>query len=299
MVCVRRAWLTMGSLRLELEDEAAGYFCTELDLGYPDVREVTSNRPDRDGVDDRTRLMGSRAVSANIRGTDGGTMTPDEIATIFAPYMIPGVRPQLHYVLDRPGAPERFVTVRAAGYAWPISGERSREIQLSWVAPDPVLRDPTVRVATAFAGSSVTGGRTYSLTFDRTYPPAGSGGPTVAIISSAGDVPVRPRVDIYGPITDPVVTFDATDAGGAPLESFVLRFAPGFRVDAGTFVSIDTDAKTITDRTGASLMGRLDWSGTVWPILPVAPDQSRMTLAGSSSSPITQVQATWTDGYLA
>jgi hypothetical protein len=298
VVCVRRAWLTMGSLRLELEDSDAGYYCTELDLGYPDVREVTSNRPDRDGVDDRTRLMGSRAVSANIRGTDEGTMTPDEIATTFAPYMIPGVRPQLHYVLDRPGLPERFVTLRAAGYAWPISGARSREIQLSWVAPDPVLRDPTVRVATAFAGSTVTGGRTYSLVFDRTYPPAG-GGPTVATISSAGDVPVRPRVDIYGPVTDPVVTFDATDAGGAPLESFTLRFVPGFRIDAGAVVSIDTDAKTVADRAGASLMGRLDWAATVWPILPVAPNLTRMALAGSSTSSITQAQATWTDGYLA
>ena len=108
MVCVRRAWLVLGASTLALEDTDAGYYCTELNLGYPDVREVVENRPaPLDGTVDRTALFGSRAVSANITGQSGHGMTADQIATLFAPWMLPAQRVQLHYVLDRPGQPER------------------------------------------------------------------------------------------------------------------------------------------------------------------------------------------------
>lgn len=298
MACIRRAWLTNGSQVLELEDAGAGYAVTELDLGYPEPREVVDNRSDRDGVFDRTYLMGSRAVSANIRSTPAGTMTLDEVAALFSGWMVPSVRPQLHYVLDRPGTPERFLTVRAAGYSWPISGEHKREIQLSWVAADPVLRDPTPRQAIAMSGPSILAGRTYPLAFDRAYSPGG-GAPTTGVISSAGDVPVRPSVAVYGPVTDPVVTFVVTDAADAPLEQFVLHFVTGFRIDPGTFVTIDCDARTVTNAAGAPLTSQLDWAGTDWPVLPVAPDSTEMTLTGSSTSPITQAIASWRDGFLA
>jgi len=35
MACVRRAWLVLAGETLALEDDLAGYACTELDLGYP------------------------------------------------------------------------------------------------------------------------------------------------------------------------------------------------------------------------------------------------------------------------
>jgi hypothetical protein len=47
MTCVRSAWLVLGAKTVLLEDEAAGYFCESLDLGYPAPREVTENRPDQ------------------------------------------------------------------------------------------------------------------------------------------------------------------------------------------------------------------------------------------------------------
>src|SRR5215471_4422983 len=58
VVCIRRAWLVLGTDSLALEDDAAGYYTTELDLGYPEVRDGPVNdRPGRDGTDDRVRLM--------------------------------------------------------------------------------------------------------------------------------------------------------------------------------------------------------------------------------------------------
>jgi hypothetical protein len=296
--CVRRAWLVLGERVLPLEDDGAGYACTELDLGYPEVRDVVNNRPGQDGTDDRTVYMGSRAMSADIYAS-GGSMTVDEIGAAFAPYMLPNARPELHYVLDRPGAPERVATVRAAAYTWPVSGKKTRAIHLGWVAPDPILRDPTEQVAVAMAGSTSANGRVYNFVPNRLYPP-GAGAASTGEIRSAGDVVVRPLVRVYGPVTNPVVTLTPTtgaDPSGPPA---VLRFARGFVIDAGAWVDVDTAAKTAYRNSdpAQSVMASMDWANTVWPVLPTLPYFSWLTMAGDSTSSTTQAQARWHDGYL-
>jgi hypothetical protein len=294
MVCVRRAWLILGDRRLELEDDTAGYYCTELDLGYPEVREVMNNRPDLDGADDRTALFGARAVSANIRARAGGTMTADEIGTLFAPFMLPGVRPELHYVLDRPGAPERMAAVRASGYTWPVSGARSREIHLGWIAADPAMSDPAERWVIAYAGSSTGTGRNYPLTFNRLYPPGGNTS-TTATISSPGDIPIRPLLRIYGPITAPRVALAISD--GSSLE---VRFVAGFIINAGHWVDVDAANRTVYADSDPTLpvVDRVDWQTSTWPVLPVAPASTSMNLYGDSTAGVTQVEAIWHDRYI-
>ena len=141
-VCIRKAWLTLGALTMPLEDPDVGYYCTELDLGFPAPREVVDNRPDMDGVTDRTMVSSSRVVSANI--TANGAPV-DAIATQFSPFMVASVRPVLHYVLDRGASSgERTLTVRGSNYTCPISGSATRQIQLQWVAADPVAYDVTL-----------------------------------------------------------------------------------------------------------------------------------------------------------
>src|SRR5215831_18145121 len=132
--CARTAWLTLDTRTVYLEDLTKGYFCTELDLGYPEVREVMSNKPDAAGADDRTNLFGARVVSANITAAASAGAVIDDVADSFAPYMDPAARPVLHYVLDRPGTPERTLTLRAAAWSWPIAGPYDRDIHLQWVA---------------------------------------------------------------------------------------------------------------------------------------------------------------------
>ena len=138
----------------------------------------------------------------------------DDVAARFAPFMVPSARPQLHYVLDRgPDTQEKTLTVRAANYAWPISGGTRREIQLQWVAGDPIARGPTLNTATAWAGTGSVLGRIYNLVPSRAYP-AGAGLPSAGTIVGHGDVAVQPYLRIFGPITDPRVTFDTTGTGG-------------------------------------------------------------------------------------
>ena len=53
----------LGLLELTCDN---GYIVTEYDLGFPDVREVTYDRPLNDGTFDLTRYVGSRLVSLTI-----------------------------------------------------------------------------------------------------------------------------------------------------------------------------------------------------------------------------------------
>jgi hypothetical protein len=298
--CVRRAWLVLGDLTMPLEDSAAGYFCSELNLGSPEIREVKSNRPDQNGVDDLTSLMGGRVVSANIAAIKGAGARIDEVAASFGPFMVPSVRPVLHYVLDRADNPERVLTLRAESSGWPIAGADKRDVQLQWLAADPVAYDPTVNVVTAWAPATTVAGRTYDVTYDRTYAGGGGAqpGPAYADIWNDGDLPVSPVLDIYGPVTTPKVYMIYLPANGG-VYGPTVHFVDGFRIDAGERVTVDT-ARHVAYRNGdptQSVITGISWPGTVWPVLP--PGRTRMTMtAAAGSSYLTQVAATWRNGYL-
>ena len=293
--CIRRAWLTLGTASVELDSPAGGWFCQSLDLGAPTVRDVVSNRPDMDGVDDRTAYMGARTVTADITALRGAGGRVDAVASSFAPFMVPSARPVLHYVLDRPGAAERTLTVRGEAYSWPIVGADQRDIQLQWVAADPVARDPNTQTAISWVGASASAGRTYNLAFNRVYP-AGGGGPINSVISSLGDVPVRPLLRFYGPVTAPGVQFIATPGGSIAW----LYTQSSFIVNAGHYLEVDTARKTAFmdgDRTQPQI-NQIAWLSSRWPVLPVLPATTTMQMSGNNTSGTSQVQAIWNDGYL-
>src|SRR5215470_20099617 len=279
-VCARSAWLELGGQTILLEDLTKGYFCTELDLGYPAVREVVNNRPDQDGVDDRTRFMGARVVSANITAA-APTAQIDDVAASFAPYMNPAARPVLHYVLDRPGSPERTLTVRASAYSSPIAGPWEREIQLQWVAADPVARDGITHTATSFAGSSTAPGRQYNLTFNRTYPAAGSA-PTAGTIYTHGDLAVRPVFRIWGPITSPNMSLNRYEPGVGTVGTS-LYFLAGFIIGSGQWVDVDYATKTAVRSDGTNVASQIDWGRTTWTNVPPYPGYAQFALYGQST----------------
>ena len=297
--CVRRAWLTLGARSIELDNPAGGWFCTTLDLGAPVVREVIYNAPDQDGQIDLTQYLGGRVVSANITALVGAGAQIDAVATAFAPFMVPTARPVLHYILDRPGAPERTLVLRCAsgGYSMPIVGANQRDLQLQWVAADPITRDPATHTIYAWSGALAAGGRAYDLTFPRVYP--GGGGQVVnANVQSPGDVPVVPFLQVYGPITGPRINFTDQVSG----TSWNLNFVASFRIDQGHRVDIDCEARTayLDGDLTVSVLGSLDWSSVLhgWPVLPPLPNWQVLHLAGTSTSNVTQCVCSWQDGYL-
>jgi hypothetical protein len=297
--CVRRAWLTLGSKSIELDNPSGGWFCTSLDLGAPSVRDVLYNAPDQDGQIDLTNYLGGRVVTASITALVGAGAQIDAVAAAFAPFMVPSARPVLHFILDRPGAAERVLTVRGAsgGYSWPIIGANQRDIALQWVAADPIVRDPAWHTIMAWSGAVASGGRTYPLTFNRVYP--GGGGAVVnANLQSPGDVAVVPLLQVYGPISGPRVNFTDQVSG----EAWTLNFVSAFRIDQGHRVDIDCAARTayLDGDITQSVLGSLDWASVRagWPVLPPLPNWQVLHLAGSSTSNVTQCVASWQDGYL-
>jgi hypothetical protein len=298
--CIRRAWLTYGGRTMPLEDTDAGYVCTQLDLGWPEVREVTNNRPDADGIDDRTRYLGSRAVSANITASSQLGAVLDEVASSFGFFMSPAIRPELHYVLERPGNPERVLVVRGSGYSWPIDGGGKREVSLQWVAADPVARDAVAKTASAYAGSVSPPGRYYDLTFNRIYPPGG-GASTIATVVAVGEVPVQPVLRVYGPATEPRVTSTALDEGGVEVAHYQLVFKAGVIVDAGHYVEVDCARHTATldGDPSLSVLDRISWVDSQWVVFHPTPYSNLLAMSGgSTSSGVTQVEAIWRDGWL-
>jgi hypothetical protein len=296
MTCIRRAWLVLGTQTVALEDETQGYFCTSFDLGSPAVREVVNNRPDRDGVDDRTQYVGSRAVAADITALKGAGATIDAVASMFGPFMVPNVRPTLHYVLDRPGAPERVLTVRGASYDWKVEGDDQRDISLQWVAADPVAYDPTTYTATAWSGAGTTSGRTYNLTFPRVYPASSGPGPTVANFTPQGDFNTRPLVRLYGPCQSPTVVRITNTATG---QFFDLSLNLGVTINAGDWIDFDADERTAfwdSDPT-RNAIGTLNWVASSWPVLTPRVQWQMRFVSASGSSGVTQAQIFWQNGY--
>jgi hypothetical protein len=293
--CVRSAWLTLGSLTVGLE--GPGWFCPSLDLGFPEVREVVSNRPDQDGIDDRTQYFGARAVTADITALAGAGARIDAVAAQFAPFMVPSARPTLHYVLDRPGSPERTMKLRAAGYSWPIAGPSQRDIQLQWVADDPAALDPAEQTVIAYRGSSSAAGRLYNLTFNRIYPTGGAS-PSTGHMVIGGDLPVRPRLRIYGPVTGAQVDMAPGTAGGP--KAISVAFLNSFTIGAGHYVEVSTANRTayLDGDASQSVIASIDWYRSVWGVLPANTTSYLTFIIGSTTSGITQVQASWHDRYL-
>jgi hypothetical protein len=275
--CVRQAWLVLGGNTIQLDNPSAGYMCQSLDLGTPIMRTVMNNRPDGDGIIDRTQYMGARTVVAAITALTGAGAQIDAVAASFAPYMVPSQRPVLHYVLDRPGAPERTLTLRPDAYDWPIAGAAQRDIALQWVAANPI--------AYAATGQSVT-------------VPAGAGNAQGTL--SPGDVPYRPLVAYTGPFTAPVLTFTTylTAGPSSPGPVYLVAFLSSYTIAAGQTVMIDTAAHTVT-LAGASILPQIDWTRTTWPVLPVSPGHTTISATGTGGVVgTTQAVVTWNDGFL-
>ena len=267
--CARGAWLALDGGTVPLEDPAGGWFCANLDIGYPTVRAVMTNRPDNTGVVDRTQYLGERVITADINAVAGAGARIDAVAALFAPFMDPSARPRLFYVLDRPGAPQRVLTVRAAGYSWPVAGGAQRAIHLQFVAADPTAYDPTVKTATA-------------------TPAAG------ASLAAAGDVAVRPLIRVTGPVTGPAVAL--TPPASA---AWQLAFLATFTIPAGHHVDIDTDARTVLydSDPAQGRLSSLDWARSSWQAIPPG-TTAVLTLAGTATTGATQAQASWQNGYL-
>jgi hypothetical protein len=295
----RQAMLVLGSQSVMLDDVDGGWQCVSLDLGYPDVRAVTDPIPGMHGVIDRTQFFGGRVITASLTSWDGGRVPLDQITAQFGPFLDVGARPELHYTTK--GNPtERVLTLRASAWSAPMlqpnygASGLGNEFQLSFVAADPIPRSAATSLATAWAGSSTLTGRLYSWKPPRLYVSLG-GSPANGTLISHGSLMFRPLLRIYGPITAPVVKFVTQNSA----QTFIVAALNTSRIDAGNYVEIDTGMKTafLNGQHTQPWLSKLDWTQMNWPVLPVSPDQTVMSLTGNNTTGASQVQATWQDRF--
>lgn len=190
------ARLEDGSDVLDLT-EANGFFVQSLDTGYPTARAVVDNRAGADGTYDSTQYFGARTVSVFLRAVGDRRVAFEQLSRFLRPI----TRPYLYYTLD---GVERRILLRANGRSAAFTGSpNSQEMLAQWVAPDGVIEAATETVAVANAASGVEDGRTYDLTFDRTYAaisPVGS-----VEVTNEGTTFAAGHFQLFGPCVNPVI----------------------------------------------------------------------------------------------
>lgn len=108
-----------GIETVELDDPAAGYVVTGVDVGAAQLREVVSPRPMADGTVDRTRFAGSRSVTLNVTFVESPSSRQVLLDRV-APFLRPGQESELVLETD-PGLAPRVLQVRAADWSAPWS----------------------------------------------------------------------------------------------------------------------------------------------------------------------------------
>ena len=151
-----------------------------------------------------------------------------------------------------------------------------------------------MNTGTAWFGTPTAIGQTYAdpyyVAHDRTYASKQDAGPTQAYLVNDGDVPARPLLRVYGPVSHPHIYFGV---------SGVIWGSDDFQVDAAAHVTIDTDQHLCYrgDDPEDSVISWISFQDTIWPVM--APHAATwMYLQGADYSHVSQVQASWRNGFL-
>lgn len=263
-----------------------------LDLGAPDVRDVVDDRSSADGTLDETAFHGARLVTLGGRVVDDGDRTAAEALDDLGYYAHPGRRPWLVYRLE--GQSTRRVRLRADQRSSPLTADQRKRLdwQASWRAPSGLLQSDVLHVLSANPAEGEEG-RSYDLTFDRSYP-ASLGLGTVEAVN-AGNADADPVVRIFGPCTGPRVANDTT---GLRLE---FTAEGGLSVADGDYVEVDLAQRTAR-LNGDPAQSRLryleyaDPARSSWWTL--TPGDNLVRFYPLTSSAPAQAEISWRDAWI-
>jgi hypothetical protein len=273
-----------GLLDLELTCDQ-GWSLEQLQIGFPAVRPVVRSRALADGVFDETTFLGQRAVTATLR-IASATATQAAIDAVM-PFMSPRRRPTLTWALA--GSPTDYRTLVLRGVDAPIviNGPSYQLLVCSWVSTDSFVLGVTEHCESATASSD--DGRTYDLTFDRTYTGVLASSSFYAI--NSGSAPAHWRATITAIATDPTirvngVAMDFDQNGGVTLTG------------SQTLV-IDTKARTIllNNDPATPRYDRTNFTDWTWDDLLLQPGQNLVEFFTDTSDTGTLTMC-WYDTYL-
>lgn len=259
----------------------------QIDLGYPAARVVAQAATGQDGAIDDTSHFGSRTISANLYAKRA---TFAEMQLLRA-YLNPGRRSTITFEDLPGGAPPIQADVRGSALAATLAAQELRNggesVTVQWNAPAGILESVELHQAVLVpGGTGIVPGRTYPLTFDRSYPAAPVDG--AITITNSGGATAYPVINIYGPITAPEIINLTTGA----------QFSfPDLTIDAGSFLEIDARAQTIRYNADPLDSRRrfLDFASSSWWGI----DGSQLVrMLGTGTGATTQAPVLWRDAYL-
>jgi hypothetical protein len=281
----------VDSLRLAPSFGPFGY--TDLDLGFPAVRDSTQELPDADGTYDDTAYHGARAISVSITVAEN-MFSPREIATWnprigwnsaaywvqqLGSWMRPSRRFRLYYKLTGQG--RRWVDVRPASGSAPIVMDKpgSRDVQLSLVSPSGRLKSFSSGVGATVDGrnyrriplvsAGVVGGQPWPIDWNVGMV-WGQDTSTPGDITYDGTVATgfvtRINAGMVAPLQNPRLTVTGPD-GAARAKGFTMT------VPAGSWVTVDSETReTFLNHDRQSSVDRfyadpLTGTADAWPVL--------------------------------
>jgi hypothetical protein len=266
-------WLWEESLGPLLLDCSTGYVVTEIDLGFPTVRESMWNLPLRNGTFDTTCYTGARAISLAVT-VDGRVAPADTLLSRLRAYVNPCLRPELLYTPEGVNV-QRSIKMRGADAPARIVRRKYVDVVTQWVSVDSGLvlsAQENCREIRPGGGDAVDG-RRYDLIHDRVYPFAAGPG-TAYLVRNAGDAPAPWRATIYGAIDQPVLTING--------QKMQFDKNGGVTLASGSYLDVDERDRSVTLDNGESRYSRWDFTQG-WPMLPPGDNYVSIEAVGSGA----------------
>ncbi|MFI6639945.1 phage distal tail protein [Streptomyces sp. NPDC050504] len=230
----------------------------------PDVRAEDMDRPAQHGAYTGPDVTGARVVQLQL-GLRG--LSPDDLRSLSLALRAatqPQAAPAELCLLDW----DILLRAKVRKRSIPYDAERLWSIgdaAIEFYCADPYLYGLTERSASTTAYSP-SAGRTYPLTYPRSYGVAGLSGRITA--SNLGAAPAYPVLRIDGPVASPSIE----QTGGGTLQIDAV-------LQVGEFLLIDTSTRAVLYMGSTP---RRSWvrAGSVWPLL--MPGTTELTYRGDA-----------------
>lgn len=216
-----------------------------------------------------------RGVTADIAGW---TAAHQPLAAAFAPVGVGGdvelrwcLGGREYVMYGRPRMMEPDASTIALGYA---------RTQCAFVAQSPFYYAGTESVTAAITPPSYTGGLTFPVTFPLTFNSTLAGGE--ATLTNDGTVATGLLLRVDGPCVDPTVI--------VVQGSTALTLTVGMTVSAGSYLEIDTTARTVL--LDGTVNRRGDMYGD-WPQAPVGTSTVRYRVGSGAGSLTARYRPAW------
>jgi len=284
----------LGRLDLDCVD---GFVVTEFEIGWPEVREVTTPRSLSDGSVDTTTYLGKRPVTVALR-YDQTKLATQNLLDLVTPFLSPRYRPQLVWTVQQSGdgcpgpaaSVETVRSLRVRGVDGPlvVNAPKYLSMVLQWVAQDPYTTGLDQSCAVALITGSEEFGRTYDLDFDREYPYSPQYG--VTSFTPLGNAPMDWTGTVTAEVTSPELLINDT----------TITFA-GLSLLPGQTINIDTQERTIlrNNDPNDSIYGYTNFQDWTWDDIRLTPGENQIRLQATSYTGSPSFTLCWYDKWFA